>query len=95
MDAKSVRNIESIITVTNKHTAKLHHVGSLYILTYDARKLKHKTQHVSSKSSCVKCVKNFITLLLFCGDHCALVDGTHKAKFKDHPRTGHEGPERK
>ena len=30
------------IAVTNKHTAKLHHVGSLYILTYDARKLKHK-----------------------------------------------------
>ena len=28
--------------VTNKHTAKLHHVGSLYILTYDARKLKQK-----------------------------------------------------
>ena len=28
--------------VTNKHIAKLHHVGSLYILTYDARKLKHK-----------------------------------------------------
>jgi len=27
--------------VTNKHTAKLHHVGSLYILTYDAQKLKH------------------------------------------------------
>ena len=33
----------SIISVTNKHTAKLHHVGSLYILTYDARKIKHKT----------------------------------------------------
>ena len=32
----------SIIAVTNKHTAKLHHVGSLYILTYDAQKLKHK-----------------------------------------------------
>ena len=32
----------SIIVVTNKHTAKLYHVGSLYILTYDARKLKHK-----------------------------------------------------
>ena len=32
----------SIIAVTNKHTAKLHHVGSLYILTYDARNLKHK-----------------------------------------------------
>ena len=32
----------SIIAVTNKHTAKLHHVGSLYILTYDERKLKHK-----------------------------------------------------
>jgi len=41
-DAKSVRNMYSNITVTNKHTAKLHHVGSLYILTYDARKLKHK-----------------------------------------------------
>ena len=27
---------------TNKHTAKLHRIGSLYILTYDARKLKHK-----------------------------------------------------
>ena len=25
-----------------KHTAKLHHDGSLYILTYDARNLKHK-----------------------------------------------------
>jgi len=25
-----------------KHTAKLHHVGSLYILTYDSQKLKHK-----------------------------------------------------
>jgi len=32
----------TIIAVTNKHTAKLHHVGSLYVLTYDARKLKHK-----------------------------------------------------
>jgi hypothetical protein len=32
----------TLITVTNKHTAKLHHVGSLYILTYDARKIKHK-----------------------------------------------------
>ena len=42
MDAKSVRNMYIIIAVTNKHTAKLHHVGSLYILTYDARKLKHK-----------------------------------------------------
>ena len=32
MDAKSVRNMQSIIAVTNKHTANLHHVGSLYIL---------------------------------------------------------------
>ena len=32
MDAKSVGNMQSIIAVTNKHTAKLHHVGSLYIL---------------------------------------------------------------
>jgi len=42
MDAKSFRNMYSTIAVTNKHTAKLHHVGSLYILTYDARKLKRK-----------------------------------------------------
>ena len=44
MDGKSVRNVYSIIAVTNKHTAKLHHVGSLCILSYDARKLKHKKQ---------------------------------------------------
>ena len=42
MEAKSVRNMYNIIAVTNKHTAKLHYVGSLYILTYDALKLKHK-----------------------------------------------------
>ena len=46
MEAKSVRNMYSIIAVTNKHTAKLHHVGFLYILTYDARKLKHKKNAV-------------------------------------------------
>ena len=50
MDAKSVRNMYSIIAVINKHIAKLHHVGFLYILTYDARKLKHKIQ--------VNCLKN-------------------------------------
>ena len=33
MDAKSVRNMYNIIAVTNKHTAKLHHGGSLYILS--------------------------------------------------------------
>jgi hypothetical protein len=32
----------SNIAFTNKHAAKLHHVGSLYTLTYDARKIKHK-----------------------------------------------------
>jgi hypothetical protein len=31
MDANSVRNMYSVIAVINKHTAKLHHVGSLYI----------------------------------------------------------------
>ena len=35
--------MQSNIAVTNKHTAKLHHVGSLYILTYDAWKLKHES----------------------------------------------------
>ena len=34
--------MQSITAVTNKHTAKLHRVGSLYILAYDAWKLKHK-----------------------------------------------------
>jgi hypothetical protein len=42
MDANSVRNMYSIIAVNNKYTAKLHHVGSLYILTYDSWKIKHK-----------------------------------------------------
>ena len=55
MDAKSVRNMYSIIAVTNKHTAKLHHVGSLYVLTYDARKLKHKIYSVMLSS--IKCVR--------------------------------------
>jgi hypothetical protein len=41
-DAFWVRNMYSNIAVTNKHTAKLQRFGSLYILTYDARKLKHK-----------------------------------------------------
>ena len=50
MDAKSVRNMKSITAVTKKHTAKLHHGGSLYILTYDARKLKHKIIHFWSLS---------------------------------------------
>jgi hypothetical protein len=35
-----------LLPVTNKHTAKLHHVGSLYILTYDARKIIHKSGDV-------------------------------------------------
>jgi hypothetical protein len=37
--------ILSIIEVNNKQIAKLHHVGSLYILTYVARKIKHKIHH--------------------------------------------------
>jgi hypothetical protein len=41
LDSMFISN-RSIIAVANKHTAKLHHVGSLYILTYDARKTKHK-----------------------------------------------------
>ena len=40
----------SIIAVSNKYTAKLHHVGSLYILTYDARKLKHKVHNFNLPS---------------------------------------------
>jgi hypothetical protein len=48
MDANSVRNMYSIIAVNNKHTAKLHHVGSLFIFIYDARKLKHKKKLSSS-----------------------------------------------
>jgi hypothetical protein len=48
-DARSNANqvqIYSIIAVTNKHTAKLHHVGSLYMLIYDARKIKHKINNI-------------------------------------------------
>ena len=45
-DAFCVHPQEHLETAgTNKHTAKLHHVGSLYILTYDARKLKHKIKY--------------------------------------------------
>ena len=40
MDAKSVRNMYSIIAATNKHTAKLHHVGSLYIYIYTLHVIK-------------------------------------------------------
>jgi hypothetical protein len=59
MDSNSVRNMYNITAVTYKHTAKLHHVGSLYILTYDARKIKHK-KHKNIKRtviwSCVYCI---------------------------------------
>ena len=34
MDAKSVRNMQSNIAVTNKHTAKLQHVGSFIYILY-------------------------------------------------------------
>jgi hypothetical protein len=50
----------SIIAVTNKHTAKLHHVGSLYILTYDARKIKHKIH-------CMKLIIKYFFLGYFLG----------------------------
>ena len=49
MEAKSVRNMQSNIAVTNKHTAKLHHVGSLYILTYDARKFNYKIRTTTTE----------------------------------------------
>ena len=62
MDAKSVRNMYSIIAVTNKHTAKLHHVGSLYILTYDARKPKYKFTHL--QRSVITLGTNRINILL-------------------------------
>jgi hypothetical protein len=60
MDANSVRNMYSVIAVINKHTAKLHHVGSLYILTYDARKIKHKKKKVLVNSvQSVTWIKHF------------------------------------
>jgi hypothetical protein len=34
--------MQSIIAVTNKHTAKVHHVGSLYILTRLVLDIAHK-----------------------------------------------------
>jgi hypothetical protein len=39
-------DMSTITAVTNKNTAKLHHAGSLYILTYDARKIKYKIREL-------------------------------------------------
>ena len=56
MDAKSVRNMESIIAVTNRHTAKLHHVGSLYILTqYNSGLSMITSKHFCKKQIDVHC----------------------------------------
>ena len=48
--------VSHIVYRTGWLASQLHHVGSLYILTYDARKLKHEiygnlksVQHVQSK----------------------------------------------
>ena len=59
MDAKSFRNMYSIIAVTNKHTAKLHHVGSLYILTQNYCNTVYKLQRFTC------CVWTPKTKLLF------------------------------
>ena len=64
MEAKSVQNTYSNIAVTNKHTAKLHHVGSLsilYVLTLlIGRKLKEICRrefyfrgNVTTESNCM------------------------------------------
>jgi len=45
MEAKSVRNMQSIIAVTNKHTAKLHHVGYLHIFIYRLNKTLLQRRH--------------------------------------------------
>ena len=52
----------------NKHTAKLHHVGSLYILTYDARKLKHKIYLINSNCPHIytACIGLYLTHLQAC-----------------------------
>ena len=55
----------SIIAVTNKHTAKLHHVGSLYILTYDARKLKHKIQSIILDLTLKPPLPNLCTVIVY------------------------------
>ena len=67
MDAKSVRNMYSIIAVTNKHTAKLHHVGSLYISEWVSWIFSsHLTNSLRSSPPDVKaisdlrCHRNFI-----------------------------------
>ena len=52
MDAKNVRNMYSIIAVTNKHTAKLHHVDSLYIRVLQGiHSETHKTLDLNSASA--------------------------------------------
>ena len=55
MDAKSVQNMQSIIAVTNKHTAKLHHVGSLYILLM---------MHGNSNIKMIQVILHFLEFLL-------------------------------
>ena len=57
--------IKSIIAVADKHTVKLHHVGSLYLLTYDARKLKHKKRLCLLCFSTADVTCNVTNLLLF------------------------------
>jgi len=58
MDAKSIRNMWSIIAFTNKHTAKLHHIGSLYILFSNNLNRKLITINISVKRT----LNNIITI---------------------------------
>ena len=57
------------VSVTNKHTAKLHQVGSLYILTYDVRKLKHKMRQLMLTRVCQE--------LEYLIDVCRVTRGAH------------------
>ena len=72
----------SIFAVTNKHTAKLHHVGSLRILTYDARKIKHK---ITSQCLLFQTVHYQILLL----DVSNAVTYSYRNITQTLPQTGH------
>jgi hypothetical protein len=60
MDANSIRNMKSIIAVTNKHTAKLHQVGSLYILQLYIVDMHNFLGPYELDNICEKCCKRMM-----------------------------------
>jgi hypothetical protein len=60
MDANGVRNMYSVTAVINEHTAKLHHIGSLYKSTTHLISLQFGPYRMASHDAEVS-----VTLLLY------------------------------